>query len=185
MAFGKTLVLVSPLAGRLVDGAGGALSGVTVARSWQDAYTGDSGRDECVSDGDGRFAFGEVIRSGALAGIVPHTPSITQRIEALLPGGAENVSVDKMPLSPVQQVGTALAKYAGTTTNNVTITTVGPTWGHDVSTKAIKALIIFFFLLSAYLAIRFEWKMSVAAIIAVIHDIIFTIGISRSASSLR
>jgi hypothetical protein len=87
MAFGKTLVLGSPLAGRLVDGAGGALPGVTVARGWQDAYTGDSGRDECVTDGDGRFAFGEVIRSSALAGIVPHTPSITQKIEALLPGG--------------------------------------------------------------------------------------------------
>ena len=87
MAFGKTLVLGSPLAGRLVDGARRALPGVTVARSWQDAYTGDSGRDESVTDGDGRFAFGEVIRSGALAGIVPHTPSITQKIEALMPGG--------------------------------------------------------------------------------------------------
>jgi preprotein translocase subunit SecF len=31
--------------------------------------------------------------------------------------------------------------------------------------------------LAAYLAIRFEWKMSAAAIIAVIHDIIFTVGV--------
>jgi hypothetical protein len=87
MAFGKMLVLASPLAGRLVDGDGGAVPGVTVVRSWQDAYTGDSGRDEWVTDGDGRFAFGEAIRSGALAGIVPHTPSITQKVEALLPDG--------------------------------------------------------------------------------------------------
>ena len=40
-----------------------------------------------------------------------------------------------------------------------------------------QALIIFFFVLAAYLAIRFEWKMSAAAIIAVIHDIIFTVGV--------
>ena len=56
-------------------------------------------------------------------------------------------------------------------------TAVGPTWGHEVSQKAIKALIIFFFILAAYLAIRFEWKMSAAAIVAVIHDIIFTVGV--------
>jgi hypothetical protein len=87
MAFGKTLVLASPLAGRLVDGAGQPLSGVTVARSWQDAYTGDRGTEESVTDGAGRFAFGEVVRSAALAGIVPHTPSITQRVEAMLPEG--------------------------------------------------------------------------------------------------
>ena len=46
-----------------------------------------------------------------------------------------------------------------------------------MSQKALKALIIFFFVLAAYLAIRFEWKMSAAAIVAVIHDIIFTIGV--------
>lgn len=86
MAF-RTLVLASPLAGRLVDGADRPLSGVTVARSWQDAYSGDAGTEESVTDGQGRFAFGEILGSGVLAGVVPHTPSITQRVEALLPGG--------------------------------------------------------------------------------------------------
>src|SRR5207244_5344924 len=60
---------------------------------------------------------------------------------------------------------------------DVSTTAVGPTWGHEVSRKAIRALIIFFFVLAAYLAIRFEWKMSAAAIVAVIHDIIFTVGV--------
>jgi preprotein translocase subunit SecF len=87
------------------------------------------------------------------------------------------VTVGTLPPSQVQSVASALAKYAGASVNDVSITTVGPTWGREVSNKALKALIIFFFVLAAYLAIRFEWKMSAAAIVAVIHDIIFTVGV--------
>jgi preprotein translocase subunit SecF len=93
------------------------------------------------------------------------------------------VSVATLPASQLQSVSTVLAKYAGYTgadakiINNVSVTTVGPTWGHEVSQKAFKALIIFFLVLAAYLSIRFEWKMAATAIIAVIHDIIFTIGV--------
>ena len=87
------------------------------------------------------------------------------------------VSAKTLPESPTQKVATALAKYAGVTTNDVSISTVGPTWGHEVSRKAIQALIYFFILLALYLSIRFEFKMAAAAIIAVIHDIIFTIGV--------
>src|SRR5262249_8192087 len=59
----------------------------------------------------------------------------------------------------------------------VDITTVGPTWGHDVSRNALKGMIIVFLILALYLTIRFEFKMAVTAIVAVIHDIIFTIGV--------
>ena len=92
-------------------------------------------------------------------------------------GRAITVTVTTLPRSQVQSVAVALAKYAGATVNDVSTTAVGPTWGHEVSKKAIKALIIFFFVLAAYLAIRFEWKMSAAAIVAVIHDILFTVGV--------
>jgi preprotein translocase subunit SecF len=87
------------------------------------------------------------------------------------------VTVTTLPASQVQSVAVALAKYAGASVNDVSTTAVGPTWGHEVSQKAIKALIIFFFILAAYLAVRFEWKMSAAAIVAVVHDIIFTVGV--------
>jgi preprotein translocase subunit SecF len=91
-------------------------------------------------------------------------------------GNGVVVTVKKLPESTVQTVATALAKYANAKVADVNIQRVGPTWGRDVSRNAIKALIIFFLLLSVYLSIRFEWKMAVAAIVAVIHDIIFTIG---------
>jgi preprotein translocase subunit SecF len=98
--------------------------------------------------------------------------------EVTVNGQNVTVSVAQLPKSQLQAVSSVLAQYAGRSgVNDVSLTTVGPTWGHEVSQKAFKALIIFFLVLAAYLAIRFEWKMSVTAIVAVIHDIIFTIGV--------
>jgi preprotein translocase subunit SecF len=60
---------------------------------------------------------------------------------------------------------------------DVSVDTVGPTFGDQVRNNAIKALIVFFIVVAAYLAFRFEWKMAIAAIVAVAHDIIITIGV--------
>lgn len=70
-----------------------------------------------------------------------------------------------------------LAKQAGTSVNDVSMTDVGPTWGAQISSKAIKGLIIFLVLVTVYIAFRFEWKMAMSAQAALIHDIIITVGI--------
>ncbi len=75
------------------------------------------------------------------------------------------------------RVQDALAKAAHTTPDNVNFNDVGPTWGGQVTKDAIKALIIFFIVVTLYISIRFEFKMAVAAIVAVIHDILVTVGI--------
>ena len=54
---------------------------------------------------------------------------------------------------------------------------VGPTWGSDVTNKAIKALLVFFAVVSVYLTVRLEWKMAFGALVAVIHDIIISVGV--------
>jgi preprotein translocase subunit SecF len=121
----------------------------------------------------------------AKAGVKPTVAGVTAALngtrlenpKVAIKGNAVTVTVAKLPASQVTTVAAALAKYAGASDADVNITTVGPTWGHEVSQKALKALIIFFFVLAAYLALRFEWKMSAAAIVAVIHDIIFTVGV--------
>jgi preprotein translocase subunit SecF len=57
------------------------------------------------------------------------------------------------------------------------VTTVGSTWGSEITHKAILGLIIFMIAVLAYLSIRFEWKMALAAMIALVHDLIITAGI--------
>ncbi|HYU40260.1 MAG TPA: protein translocase subunit SecF [Acidimicrobiia bacterium] len=71
----------------------------------------------------------------------------------------------------------ALAKYGGVQRTDVSVSTVGPTFGDQVRDNAVKALIVFFGLIALYLSIRFEWKMAAAALVAVVHDIIITVGV--------
>ncbi|MER7757445.1 protein translocase subunit SecF [Kitasatospora sp. NPDC097643] len=54
---------------------------------------------------------------------------------------------------------------------------IGPSWGKQISNKALTGLIIFMILVTAYLAIAFEWRMAVAALVALIHDLMITIGV--------
>ena len=54
----------------------------------------------------------------------------------------------------------ALAKEFGLTVNDINTTFVGPTWGSQISSKAIEALIAFLVVIVIYLSIAFEWKMA-------------------------
>ncbi|KPH97694.1 SecF protein [Actinobacteria bacterium OV450] len=54
---------------------------------------------------------------------------------------------------------------------------VGPSWGDQIANKAWTGLGIFMILVVIYLAIAFEWRMAVAALIALIHDLTITVGV--------
>ncbi len=54
---------------------------------------------------------------------------------------------------------------------------VGPSWGSQISGKAIEALIAFLIVIVLYLTIAFEWKMAVAAFVALIHDLVIATGV--------
>ncbi|MEW2417448.1 protein translocase subunit SecF [Streptomyces sp. NPDC046866] len=54
---------------------------------------------------------------------------------------------------------------------------VGPSWGEQIATKAWTGLGVFMVLVVIYLAIAFEWRMAVAALVALIHDLTITVGI--------
>ncbi|MCX4720733.1 protein translocase subunit SecF [Streptomyces virginiae] len=54
---------------------------------------------------------------------------------------------------------------------------VGPSWGEQIANKAWTGLGIFMVLVVIYLAIAFEWRMAVAALIALIHDLTITVGV--------
>jgi len=75
------------------------------------------------------------------------------------------------------KVRNALASAGGVKPEAVSVNQVGSTWGSNVTRKAIQALIIFFVVVAAYISLRFEFKMAVAAIVAVFHDILVVVGI--------
>jgi preprotein translocase subunit SecF len=71
----------------------------------------------------------------------------------------------------------ALAEAAGTPQAEVSINTVGPTWGDEITGAAQRALVFFFIAIAAYISLRLEWRMAVAALVAVVHDIVVTVGL--------
>jgi preprotein translocase subunit SecF len=77
----------------------------------------------------------------------------------------------------IGNVSTSLAKLSHTSVTDVTSTDVGPTWGSQITDKAILAVLVFFVVVVAYITFRFEWKMAIAALIAVLHDLLVTAGI--------
>ncbi|HEY5009555.1 MAG TPA: protein translocase subunit SecF [Acidimicrobiales bacterium] len=77
----------------------------------------------------------------------------------------------------INKVADALASTAHTNSNNVSIESVGPTWGGQITHRALEALIIFFIAVVAYISIRFEPKMAAAAFIAMVHDLLVTVGV--------
>ena len=70
-----------------------------------------------------------------------------------------------------------LAAQAGVTANDVSQQVVGPTWGKQISRKAVIGLIVVLIAISAYITFRFEWKMAIGAMAAMLHDVIITAGI--------
>ena len=54
---------------------------------------------------------------------------------------------------------------------------VSGTWGSEITGKALKALIVFLVVIVIYLSIAFEWKMATAAFVALMHDIVITVGV--------
>lgn len=70
-----------------------------------------------------------------------------------------------------------LAKDFNVTVESIDTQNIGPSWGAEISRKALQGLIAFLVIVMIYLALTFEPKMAVAAIVALIHDVFITVGI--------
>jgi preprotein translocase subunit SecF len=92
------------------------------------------------------------------------------------PADSVRVESGRAAIEEQLKVRDALAKYANAQTADVSINDVGPSWGDEVSEKAVRALFFFFLAIAAYLSLRFEPKMALAALVAVVHDIFITVG---------
>ena len=88
------------------------------------------------------------------------------------------VQASELDKSRLDALASALATAYRVDAGNVSATTIGPTWSSDVTSKAIRGLVIFFLLVGGLIWIYFRtWKMAVAALLALGHDIIITVGV--------
>jgi preprotein translocase subunit SecF len=88
------------------------------------------------------------------------------------------IRVEAEPVEPEtsDEISATLADLTGSTVDDVVLSEVGPSWGQEVSSKALRALIVFLVLVTIYITVRFEWKMALPTLVALFHDILITAG---------
>jgi preprotein translocase subunit SecF len=87
------------------------------------------------------------------------------------------VQVGDQSTATQTKVKEAFAKATNQSVDNVSVNVVSATWGSQITKKAVRALIVFFILLTIYISIRFEWRMAIAAFVAVVHDLVISVGV--------
>ncbi|QQM44658.1 protein translocase subunit SecF [Streptomyces liliifuscus] len=94
-----------------------------------------------------------------------------------LGNGALRIQIAGIDTGKSDQIKQELAKDLKVNPEKINAALVGPSWGDQVANKAWQGLAIFLVLVVIYLAIAFEWRMAVAALVALIHDITITVGV--------
>lgn len=117
----------------------------------------------------------EARAKAAVSTVTPNTNVVVTRI------GTDTVRVQTenfQSTTLTDKVKSALSSQFNVSANNVSANIIGPSWGASLSQQAVTALIWFLILVSLLLAAYFRtWKMSLAALIALAHDLIITVGI--------
>lgn len=101
------------------------------------------------------------------------------KIQVLNQGSEATLRVEVGTETSIPKAVAAMAKATGQSESIIAAnqSEVGPSWGKDVSRKALRALIVFFFAVAAYISWRLEWRMAVGALLAVVHDVILSVAV--------
>ncbi|MGA1345809.1 MAG: protein translocase subunit SecF [Ilumatobacteraceae bacterium] len=92
-------------------------------------------------------------------------------------GTIVKVQVSSVAEGEAERLRAEFASAAGVTTDDVGLSVVSASWGADVTNKAIRALVIFILAVAVFISLRFEWRMALAAILAMVHDVVITVGL--------
>ena len=87
------------------------------------------------------------------------------------------VQVEAQDEAVTAEVRSAFAEAANVSVDEVNVNLVSSSWGAEITSKAIRALLIFIVLVALFISLRFEWRMALAAIAAMAHDVLISVGI--------
>ncbi|NAZ83966.1 protein translocase subunit SecF [Kineococcus sp. R8] len=110
----------------------------------------------------------------AVATVLPDvTPEVTR-----LGTDAVRVQTSAVTTDQLDDIRNALAQAYSVSPDLITSSSIGPSWGADVTNKAITALIVFFVLVSIVMGLYFRtWTMALASLLALVHDLVLTAGV--------
>ncbi len=101
------------------------------------------------------------------------------RVQLTGEGAAGRILVQTEALEPAAQdeLVAAIAAVVGVGVDDTNVDAVGPTFGAEITRRAVEALVIFLIVVAIFITWRFEWKMAFAALAALVHDLLITAGI--------
>ncbi|MDT0308795.1 protein translocase subunit SecF [Streptomyces sp. DSM 44917] len=98
-------------------------------------------------------------------------------VQTLGDDGTMRIQVSGLDTDQSNATRAALAEELGIPTEELNAEVIGPSWGEQIANRAWQGLGIFLVLVVLYLAVAFEWRMALAALIALVHDITITVGV--------
>jgi preprotein translocase subunit SecF len=133
--------------------------------------------------------FGIDFKGGAVFRVQPERPVTEAQVRNAVGAEAKVVQVtqeapvqvivqtEELSQEQVAKIRADLAEVTGVQSNDVSTDSIGSKWGSAVSRRAVIALLAFLVVVTVYVSLRMELKMAVAALVALVHDLIITAGI--------
>ena len=94
--------------------------------------------------------------------------------------GQDTIRIETSPLTDAEvvQVKAAISAQSGVTSEDINYSRIGPSWGQQITNQALIALVVFLALVMLLIWVYFrDFKMSLSAILALLHDLLITIGV--------
>ncbi|MDT4900534.1 MAG: preprotein translocase subunit SecF [Pseudonocardiales bacterium] len=94
-------------------------------------------------------------------------------------GSSRQIVVNTATLTPqaAQNLQNSVAKTLHVNATSISLDSIGGQWGHDTTIKALEGLIIFLIAVSVYIGLRFQWRMAIGGILALLHDLLIAAGV--------
>ncbi|MEZ5116928.1 MAG: protein translocase subunit SecF [Candidatus Nanopelagicales bacterium] len=109
---------------------------------------------------------------GAAQDVAGGQPIVTE-----LGTGALRIQTEALSVAESNTMVSTLSQTCAVDGQEIKVQLVGPSWGGEITRKALQGLGVFLLLVTIFLTIYFEWRMAVSALVALAHDLVITIGI--------
>ncbi|MBT4985551.1 MAG: protein translocase subunit SecF [Ilumatobacter sp.] len=87
------------------------------------------------------------------------------------------IQIEEVSRDVALDLTNGFAERAGVDAEEISFSFTSSTWGGEITEKAVRALVIFLIIVSIFISIRFEYRMAVAALAAMVHDVIVVVGV--------
>jgi preprotein translocase subunit SecF len=123
------------------------------------------------------YTVGTPVTTEQIQGVLD-TYGLTGEIQLVAGGDQVSIRTDSLTdASNREALLRDLASQAQITPEDINVEDVGPTWGQQISRKALRGLLFVLLFIAIYIAWRFEWAMAIGAMVALVHDVTITAGL--------